>query len=124
MNDLNIKIKELYSQGRSIIIKLKVIAPKFDIKYIWSILCEFINLAEKIIDIPNCGATKHQIVIDLWQEANAEFKLTEKLADFIPDKIKVWKFNVPLKWIDIDKIIDKIIIPVIVLVANKFGWGK
>ncbi len=124
MNELNLKIKELYRQGRNYIITFHYINKDVNVKTIWNFLCEFIHLAEKIIDLPNCGATKHQIVMELWQEANVEFKLTEKIANFIPDKIKIWKFNVPLKWIDVNAIIDKIVIPAIVLMAEKCKWGK
>jgi len=97
MNNLDPKITELYRQGRNFILLFRLTKKKFTFKGIWDILHNFIHLAEQIIDIPNCGSTKHQIVMELWREANAEFKLTDKLASFIPDKIKVWKFNVPLK---------------------------
>ncbi len=124
MSEIDIKVNDLYLQGRNFIFQIKVTKPIFSIKYIWDVLCEFIRLAENIINIPNCGATKHEIVMKLWNEANDEFKLTDKLTDFIPDKIKIWKFNLSLKWIDINAIIDKILIPAIVLMANKLGWGK
>ena len=125
MNDLDPKIEQLYRQGRYFISTLYLSEyGLLDMTLVWNMLWEFVRLAENIIDIPNQGSTKHKIVMELWKQANTEFKITEIIEKSIPDKIKVWKFNVPLKWIDIDKIIDKIIIPVIVLVANRLGWNK
>lgn len=125
------KITELYNQGKAFIesVKESVGDGKLSLAEIWNILCTFIHLAENIIDIPKQGATKQQIVMQLWDAADKEFNLVYTLSSYIPDKIKIkwWMFNITIPLFPekaINTIISKVIIPAMVIMANKIGWGK
>lgn len=114
---------DLYNKGLVFINGIRDIIKSNGIsfKLVLSILIDLMRLAESIINVPKSGDIKHATVMALWNKANKEYKLSEGLSSVLGGiKVKWWIFSIDLSKYTV-LIIDKIIIPVIVIVLNKVG---
>ena len=75
---------------------------------------------------PALPSERQTVVLDLWREADKELGITEKLSHIIPDSLEVsfWSkaVKIPLPKVDLSFIVDKVIIPTVVHIANRLGW--
>jgi len=128
MNNISTQSLELYKQGRDLVKEICEAIERPTIGDVWDVIIALVRLAEEVITIEGQGQLKSEIVMNLWRIANSEYFLSKRFDEAIVEQIKFPRY---LGWlgkiirsIDFDGLIEKWIIPVIVKMANRLGWGK
>jgi len=123
------KIDKTFDSGVELIINSKNLADGVTFIEAMDVLSAFVKFAEDIIDLPQSGKYKSEVVVKLWVLFDRKYNIVGRIVKYIPERIKfkVWiiPINIPIFPAEgVTKLIEKAIIPAMVGMANMIGWGK
>lgn len=104
-----------------------VLTPSFSIREIFELIVALVRLAESTIEFEGLGKLKSDAVLKLWRMAVGKYGLAVMLGKSIKELLHLprwigWLFG--LINININGLVEKLLIPIVVVTANKLNWGR